>query len=316
MAEYKTTWFFEGLQQNPGTTANSVVTWTETWYQTATNLDEAIFLAANGNDNNGWVGRRRQFLHALYSIKWVRVSNDANPRETKLSHVMGLQFGEMNYTPNSTGGQAAANTGAQVQCCVLVDVMKLPQGDGDKAHHRRLQLRGLPRSIMDGNVLSENSQAFNKMLGFLNYVARVRTPEPRLGLPVPVWKIRYQNPTAVFVPITALAQTAGNDRSITISAGLPGANHGRRLEIRRVASVAGVNRIWTVRAAAAVPAGGPYVLVRSKTPIVGTWVPNDGVAALITPLYGPADQYTIIGLRDRQTGANPFGRTRGRRRAR
>jgi hypothetical protein len=313
MPTYKTTWFFEGLQPNLGSTASSVVSWSETWYQTAASVDAALANAISTTPNT-WLLKRIAFLHALYAVKWCRVSNDADPRQTKLASIGAANRGPIGYVEG--GGQTPYNpaTAAQVNCCALADLAVLPRDGDTKTHHRRILLRGLPQSMINGNTINELGAGYNGLLSFLNYVGRARSPNfPQAGA-APTWLIRFQSPLQLFQPIGTLA-VAANLRGLTMSAPLPAAVNGSRIEIRGVVSPQRVNKIWTVRSLAPVAAGGPYNLVRTKFDIVGAW-DNTGSANLIIPAYAPADQYTLIGLRTKHTGSSPFGRTRGRRRAR
>jgi hypothetical protein len=264
---------------------------------------------------NSWLYRRLAFLHALYQCKWVRCSNDANPRETKVAANLMLQRGPIGYAVG--GGLTPYNpaTAAQVNCCVLADLAVLPTAIGDRTHHRRILLRGLPQSMINGNTLNEGGAGYNGLINFLNLVARGRSPNfPAGGVPSE-WRIRFQSPTQAFQQITALTVPVGDPRSIVLSAPLPVGINGARIAVRGVNSPRGVNRIWTIRTPAPTAAGGPYPLQKVKFDIAGAW-DNTGQANLVVPAYAPANQYTLIGLRDKHTGASPFGRTRGRRRAR
>lgn len=309
---YKTTFFFEGMQPNVGSTASSIVSWTETWYRIGTSVDEALSFARRV-DAGSFLQLRLGFMHALYMCKWVRVSNDAVPGETKLAHVAGSPGGNLG---GGTGDRIVvsgdAATAAQINCCVLVDFVSLPTVANERAHHRRVLLRGLPKSMLNGNILSEVGAGFTALLRFCDFIGRGRAPNfPAAGAFSP-WLIRFQAPAQVFQPITALATVAGNNRQIIISAALPAAVRGRKVQIRGVSTPRGVNRIWTIMTDSV---GGAYTLGRSRFDLAGAWVPGQGQANLITPAYRAADQYTVIGLRTKHTGSSPFGRTRGRRRA-
>lgn len=311
-AQYKTTWFFEGLQQNYNTTASSIVAWTETWYQTADSVDAAL-VRARLTTPNSWLGKRRGFMHAAYQVKWVRCTNDSNPRDTKLAHIDAGFAGVIGYSPGTLGKpEINYSTCAQVNCAVLVDFVAIPAGAGERTRHRRVLLRGLPRSIMDGNTLVEHGQAWTGLLAFCDFVGRGRSPNSPLAGTVSDWMIRYQAATAQYVPITNLVVDVDNPRKVAVTVALPDAARGSRMIVKQVTQPRGMNRTWTLLADRVNPAA--YQLGKSRFDLAGAWS-HDGQAALVTPAYSAARQYIIIGLRDRQTGAGVFGRTRGRRRA-
>jgi hypothetical protein len=314
---FKCTFFFEGLQANPGRTASAVMAWTETWYRTDLNDIDQMLASCLNTAVNSYLGKRSAMLHALYAIKWVRVSDTGNPRLTKLGAVNPAQGGQLGAPAEADGGRLAlvqgiATTAAQLNCAVEVDFSKLPGPGGDITHHRRFAIRGLPRSIINGNILNENGEGMNALVGFSNYIGRGASPNfPAVGFPCP-YKIQYQVHPLTNVPITGLTIAVGNPRQIVLTAALGPLALNDRVEIRNATGIRGTNRIWTVAQAAA---GPPYTLAKSRFNLAGAWDANSGLAHKITYAYGAADEYTIIGLRNRKFGGGVFGRTRGRRRA-
>jgi len=310
--EYKTTFFFEGVQPSSNRTASSVSAWTETWYQTADSVDAALAYAVNVAVNN-WVAFRLAFLSAAYQLKWCRVSRTDNPRETKVAAIPGGPAGAIGRTSQNRLAVSPDIAPAQVNCCVLADIAVLPQTTTDKTHHRRIMLRGLGQDMINGNVVNTNSASFASLVAFLNYVARGESPNfPKPGF-IPYWHIRIQNPTVQYVPLAVpngLAINTNNVRQLAITTTLGPLIQGARLTIKGVTSPRGVNKTWTVLA----PSPGPlYILGKSRFDLAGAWS-NNGLIEIVTPQYLPASQYTIIGLRDKHTGSNVFARTRGRRR--
>lgn len=314
MAVYKTTWFFEGIQPAANRAASSVSAWTETWYQTTTgNVDAALNTAITLVEGS-WVSLRLGFLHALYQLKWCRVSDVNNPRLTKVAAIPGGPSGRVGPINHGRLDLTQLIEAAQVNCCVLCDVTVLPTAPGDRTHHRRILLRGLGSSMIDGNCLNTTSPAFRALVRFLNYVARGESPNVPKPAQVPYWQIRVQN---FAVPYMTLPVPGGlvinpvNDRQIVVNAPLGALTTNSRVTVRGVTSPRGVNKVWTYLSG---PPGGPYVFGKTRFDLAGLWSSN-GSIQVVTPLYFPADQYTIIGMRDKHTGSSPFVRTRGRRRA-
>ena|ERR1700733_6554951 len=313
MPVYKTTWFFESVQQSGNRTASSVCAWTETWYQTPPSVDAALFTAIQSGVGT-WIGLRLNFLHSQYYLKWVRVSRVDNPRETKVGAVPGGPFGQVGVMAPRIPLPGIATGPAQVNCCVLADVVVLPSATpGDKTHHRRILLRGLGQEMINGNVVNTNAPSFQALVRFLNYVASGESPNFPKPVAIPTWLIRIQNPTVGYLPLNPVAGLAvdpANPQRIVVNAALGNLLQGARVQIKGVTTPRGVNKIWTTIAPYAAP---PYTLAKSRFALAGAWT-NNGFAQVVSPIFVAANQYTIIGLRDRHTGSQVFGRTRGRRR--
>jgi hypothetical protein len=307
---YKTTWFFEGLQ---GATvgASGIVGWTETWYQTFDSglpIDYAITQALS----TPWIARRLAFMTNQYRLVWVRVSDVANPRNTKLAAINN-QFGKI------------MGPSAQVTCCVLVDIVKLQTDTDLKVHHRRSLFRGLPESMIDGNILIPDGTGYSQMVAFLNYLTKFgstgsnKTP-PVGGYQTPYWQIQYEPSAVLQVAIAGLvvqngtvpapAGTPGFNLSVTGTAAIPMQAAGTKVLLKKVGQPRGCNRTWTLITSAT--GAGPYLLGKSRIPITGTWDGVPGYMQFQAPAYGGADQFTLIGLTSRHTG-RPFRLPRGKR---
>lgn len=313
----RVTFFFEGMQVNTNRTASSVVSWTETWYLNKGTPDQALQFAL-ARDENSWMHRRASFLHALYAIKWIRASDVDNPRLTKVAGVNPAFPGKCGTPNEDNGGRlglviGGQTTAAQTNCAVEVDMVRLPGADGDITHHRRSMFRGLPNTMINGNILREEGDGFTRMVNFLRWIARGETGSTQPRLAISDWMIRYEAQPIVRVPITALAINALNPRMVDLTASLGNQTKNKKIILQNTQGIQGANRIWTLSANANDP--GPYKLGKARNNLAGTWVAGSGSCHVVTYTYGPLDQFTIIGLRNKKFGSSPFGRTRGRRRA-
>lgn len=316
MPVYKTVFYFEGFQANPGRTASSVVSWTETWYQTNTGIDNALAVALR-RDNNSFISYRTEMLHALYMMKWVRCSDVDNPKLTKIAPITPAAAGKLGAIPEADGGRIVLaagrdSTAAQVSCVVEVDFVRLPAGENDVTHHRRSGLRGLPNTLINGNIMRETGGGFQALRSFCDWIARHETGIVNPRFPISLWQIRYERRPIVRSGITALVIHPDNKRQIQLTAPLGALTRGQKVIVQNTTGIKGVNRIWTVLADQANP--GPYTLGQSRTDLAGVYSANSGSCHVVRYDYGPCDQYTMIGLRNRKIGSSPFGRTRGRRR--
>jgi len=305
MPDWKVNWEFEG-SQSAMAGRSQILTWTETWYQNADpNIELALLRASLVA--SGWLKGRLSFMSDLYRCTQVRVSDQANPRMSKVALVQG-GWGTL---PHANANFKAA----QVNCALLVDFSVLPLAAGDIVHHRRALFRGLDVSMINGNLPVRTSTSFVNATRFFNWLGV--GPAPQTGgrnvqfardyfREACEYKMRVQSPAPVRVPIEALTIHA-SQRSITITADIPAAV-GDKVNVTGVTFPRGVNRIWTVEE---IVAAGQFRLGRSRVRLAGTW-DNNGWARLQQPVLAFADQYIVPGLRNRQT-SGPFGGPRGRR---
>lgn len=312
MATYRITWFFEGYQQAAGEGQSMNYGWTESWYLTIDgNLDTALAYAARGTAGF-WIALRRRFLHRIYNITAVRAVDVANPLRTKTVFV---HFpGQSGVIANlNDGNRHAVGYPAQVTCALLVDFTRLPTGETEQSHHKRMLFRGLTNGAINGNVMGTDLDYVAPIYAFMDYVGGFRASLLTTGnVPAPhnppVWLMRYRNPAAAaYEPITVLTPVVGNQRQINITAALGGLNFGDKLRIKGVREPRGANRVWTVMESAI---GPPYRLGTARLEVAGTYDVN-GKVAPVDYVYNPATQYNIVGMRSRRTG-RPFSRTRGR----
>lgn len=315
MATYKTSFFFEGFQANPGRTASSVVSWTETWYQTAGTVDQALAFGLSQAPGD-FAKKRAGILHALYALKWCRVSNVANPRETKVAAFNPAVGGELGIPPESGGGRlilttGAMSTAAQINCAVEVDFVVMPIEPTDITHHRRFLLRGLPKSLINGNILNEAGEGWNGLVAFCNFMGRGPAPILNNAALPGRWQMQLIQQPIAKMPITALTINPANSRQIRVTAALGAVPQNKRVTIQGATGIRGLNRIWTCVATTAAP---PYALAKSSFNLAGVWDDGTGVVFVNNYQYVAPAQYTLIGLRMKKVGSSPFGRTRGRRR--
>lgn len=308
MPTFKCTWFFDGVQANSGATMPSYVGWTETWYASRYESIEACLAAMRSTALGSWVNLRTAFLAGNYVVRWCRASDVANPRFTK---TCGFTTAAPGLAPLVGTRLNLTNlTGAQVNCCAMVDFYVPPSPSPGPSHHRRALFRGLPVDLINQNVINESSVFFQRMLTFCDYLGVIRAPGSA-GTPSPNgWLIRVNNYATPFTSITNLVAGAPGANQVTLTAPLGPLNAGQKVTIRKVPFPTGVNRIWTVISTgiAGIP---PYVLGTSRNQLAGTWT-QGGQAWANSYNYQAATQYVPVGLRDRRTG-RPFNLTRGRR---
>jgi hypothetical protein len=299
MATYKTTWFFEGFQQAGDVGASANMGWTETWYQTQTSMDNAL-AAATARGPNTYLGRRLGCLPSEYSIPWVRISDTDNPRNSKIARITGNYNGLLINQRDFP---------AQVTCAILVAFTVLP-GHGDpRSHTRRFLLRGLPKSVINQNVIETATPAWNAIVSFLNYLGKGQFPVAPAAVGSP-WLIGCEAPDVNYRPIDNLVFENPPTPFVKLTTGAGPFAAGAKLIVRGVSTPLGMNRTWTVKDASLAP---QYLLGTAKQPMSGTWS-RDGKVRLKALTYFPADQYLIVGLRSRRVG-RPSHLFRGRRRA-
>jgi hypothetical protein len=293
-------YFFESIQPAVGAGHGSAKGWTEVVYVANNNTDIEVEL--NYALNTDWVSRRSLFMSEFCSISWVRV-NRIGQRNVKVGNV-GIG-----------GGGFSADPGAQTTCAVLVDFTAPPIGVApDNASHRRnYLLRGLPTTIMRGDVLLTASPAFGLLQNFCRFMANQINdvvPIPGAAGPgLPNIIIPYDNPNNDWQAITAVPVIANRSFSITAALGpITSADHVR---IRRVGVPRQLNGLFSSQGASP---GPNYILGRTRRPIVGAWS-GDGQARLVQTWGAPIKNFLIIGLRTKKTG-RPFRQPAGRARAR
>lgn len=306
MSAYRVTFFFEANQQGVVGTGASVG-WTESWYK---NADKTIDQIIEDADITKYIVLRTACLASIYKITFVRVSDEQYPRRFKIRTIY------------SGGGSVRANpqnSHGQVQCAILIDLEKLPETNRptEGVHHRRFLVRGLPSSVIDGNILDTNSLAwgnFNKFFDFIgNHLAGVR-PEPD-HVPF-TWGIRFLSPNSTKRQILAARAIAplGHQIEMKTDGNLP-IFVGSRVIVSGIDSPAGFNRTWTVMKTDA-PEPFPYIMGTSRRRLQGSYDgPGKGKAVVPVYEYGPVSQYAIIGLRNKKTG-RVFRQLRGRSSAR
>ncbi len=306
-AEFKCTWFFEGVQPNDaGTTASAALGWTETFYGLFDSIEQCLIEMRKTDKvaGNAYLGFRLDCLATLYRCVWCRASQVDNPHNTKTVGLATVAKGK--------AGSAAdpGSTAAQINCALLVDLVAPSQAPGEPNHHRRFLVRGMTAAMIHGNIAAESSGNFQSMTRFLDVVARGRSPIGVGGTQPPVsqWHLRFEKYNTPKLPITAL--TIEDARNIQVTAGLGAVTMGERFNITRGRGIQGINRQWTALESAN---AGVYLLGKARKDLAGTYTGN-GVIQKVDYDYRPANQYTIIGLRNKKTGI-PFHLTRGRRRA-
>jgi len=301
----KITFFFEGVQQATKY-ASAAVGWTETFYgfsNTLTSLDKWL----TSSDVLTFLLLRRNCMPVTYRIAWLRVSDELNPRSFK---VMALAAQDGAAISTKQVGEATIGLPfGQVQCALLVDLVRLPDNVNDHTHHRKFLMRGLPTDVINGNIIDNTTPNFQAIQAFLNFIAfqaagegnpgppgGKRPPNTTLGL-------RYQAPAqATWGALPAIAPVVGDPRSIGMSGVL--FIQGNLVQIRHVPdSARDLNRTWTVRQ---VSAGPPptAVLGRARKDLENATYTPPGPAQyrVWAPIYNLFNEYTIIGLRSKKTG--------------
>ena len=304
MANFKATFFFESQQQATLGTGSSLG-WTESWYKTMVASPEAALLDP---DLQKYVELRRMCLASIYRMTFIRVSDDDNPRRFKLANI-AVGDGVLN--------SEVAAPPAQVQCALLADLERLPldANPHEKVHHRRFLIRGLPSGMIDGNVLNPNFPAFAQIRRFLDYVGRhsAGTAVPGEGQPRFSWGAKYLDPSVTPTTIVSAIVTPWDDQVIGVRPVVaPATVRGTRFTIRGVDSPREFNRTWQYVNDSSIDAVTHSIFQRSRRKIQGSYTgPGAAVYYQNRFLYGPFDQYVIIGLRNKKTG-RVFRQLRGR----
>lgn len=309
MPNYKVTFFFESEQAATLGTGASLG-WTETWYrQVNGTLPEVL----DDPQLQQYLQLRTAFMPDIYRCSFIRLSEDDKPRRFKIESV-----------PNGNGqlrhvSGFSPNNAAQVQCCVLVDLERMPLAglEDEPAHHRRFLIRGLPQSLIDGNVLNFLSIHFPLLESFLDFIGGHAAGRPVVvGRPRFLWGIRYHDPVTAKLVINTIGVGPDNDRTVRVTF-VPGPPDPpvplpRRFEITGVDSPERFNRTWNLLTTGVVGGLPFYIGGNARKKLQGGYIgPGPGKGRFVRMLYGPVDQYAIIGLRNKKTG-RPFRPLRGR----
>lgn len=304
---WKCTWFFEGLQ-DAVIGAGSALGWTETWGLNDganTNID----LVFTNPDVLAYTNLRQQCLSVSYRISFLRVTAvpSVGGPPTRIVKVQSL---------NNVQGAASllGQGGAQVQCCILADLQKLPVGGADKVHHRKLLLRGLPPDVINGNVINGSGPNWPRFITFLNFVAN----RPTGGTPNPgratMLGLLYQDPAFPKQPCPEITVNAADPTLITFK-DITAYAAGDSVRISGWKGLAGVsfNRAWNFISSQVVGPDTIKTFGTSRFPmdVAVSPFPNSAKMQRVKLLGGPFDQYAIIGLRNKRTGG-VFHRLRGR----
>jgi hypothetical protein len=308
MGLFKMTWFFEGLQ-DATFGSGAAIGWTETWAlnQASENIDDAFVNA----DVLQYTNLRQQCLAQQYRISFLRATNisqppTVTPRRVKIQSLPHTQGAASNFTCPA----------AQVQCCVLADLQKLPSAPADLVHHRKFLIRGLPSDVINGNVINTGAANWPKFVTFFNFVAGRPTG---VGAKTPgaatMLGVSYQD--QVNFPkknCPALTVDPLNPRMISLNPGTEAYVPGESVRISGFKGLDGVafNRAWQYVTTDV----GPPVKAwfgKSRFDMDGGTTPFPNAASIqrVRLLVGPFDQYAIVGLRSKRTG-KVFHQLRGR----
>lgn len=298
MSNFAVTFFFEGVQAATfGVSA--ALGWTETWYVQSATLDTCF----GEFDVREYLRRRILCLSERYRIAFIRVA------EVNDTDAGGLRRVKIQTLINEVGaikGSTAAGKGAQVQCAILVNLMRLPTATGEKVHDRRFLVRGLPVSVIDGNVLKTDGPYWTRFTNFFNFIAKRPTGVAPVGDSATSLGIRYQNPAVTGISLLTASVNTRDRHLIDVTPTFPGALKGTNYKIKGVGGQDGpnVDRQWVQLTDSGAT---PMVLGKTRNPFPegrDVLYIGPGLAAIrkVAYLYGPFDQYAIIGLRSKRTG--------------
>lgn len=308
MPGYKAVFFFESLEP-ADIGAGAALGWQEVWYKQSDTLSVETMLG--DADLDRYLQLRLAFMPFNYRCSFIRVGDDANPRRFKIRNVL------------AGNGAIILNDDvpAQVQCAVLADLERLPAVDQptEPVHHKRFLIRGLPSNLINGNVLNGGSRFFVHLRRFLDFIGNKAAGGVHpAGLDRFSWGLKYLNPTITKTPITEMKPDVLDGRTMVVLPVVPGGTSiGKRFIVQGIpAPLAELNRHWKYLGDKLVDAvqhsrfGTTRYDSTGDTPRIGsaTYKPANY-------LYGPVDQYVIIGLRNKRTG-RVFRLLRGRSAAR
>lgn len=318
MAKFKITFFFESHQE-ADIGAGVSLGWTETWYRQDDSLTSLDAIITNNHVTAIYPSKRLSFMSSCYRLSFVRVSEEpefgllSTPGRYKIMAYQGNMFGHI--SPSQAPG-------AQVQCAVMADIQKLPGSSTDKSHHRKLLLRGLPRTLISCNVINVNSSYWPLVVDFLDYVGHKASGKPDPSPDVTPWFMMRYHDYANTAPVLVeyLTASAQDQHLLLVSPSIPGLTVASRDKVR----LSGVqapfqfaNKTWNfIRYDNfGVPARAGMVLGRSRHILPLENEPGEsgflGKMVQVRYAYGPANQYTVIGLRNKKTG-RVFRQLRGR----
>lgn len=302
MPAYRVAFFFESFQQGfIGTGAS--VGWVETWYWVkSASIDAAI----NDPEIQRYLNNRCAILDPLYRVAFIRVSEADRPRRFKIAHV--------NFQGSASRQESAS--AMQVQCAILVDLERLPAIDQptEKVHHRRFLVRGLPPDVIHGNVLNMFGENWPNVLRFLAFIGnKPARGERGVGMPArSEFGLRYLAPSVTKRIIQELKVRPGSGTTVDLTCANLVAQLGQNVVVAGVDTPPLVNRTWTVLAEPVAGEPFKFVLGTARRELQGTYTgPGPGKAYVPSYLYGPVDQYAVIGLRSKKTG-RVFRQLRGR----
>src|SRR5439155_12918315 len=230
MPFWKTTFLIESFQQAGSIGSGAAVGWGETWYQELAGTADAALLSF---DTNRYVLYRRPCLNPLHHITWVRVSDEGNPRNSKVR-----------FLGNLAG--TASGVGLPADVAQLIDLVAFDTSPTPIAHHRRFMLRGLSVGDVIGDTINGSSVNFPAIYAFLQHIGNGTVGNPSLPTGVlPAWKIRFYPPAPVPVSPAAIAIPAASPNFIDLTS--PGLVPTAGAKYRRsgVRFPYFVNRVWT-----------------------------------------------------------------------
>lgn len=323
----RVTFFFEYLS-SAIQYASAALGWTETFYGKDPGGGPTASLDGwlNHPDLANYVNMRRTLLYKDYRIAWVRVTDETNPRSFKVAALENKKG--LIEASRKEGETVVENTVGQVNCALLVDLVRLPVAGGEASHHRRFLIRAIPADVIGGNVVNTEGFSWANVKNFLNWLANhetgalPRAQNARPPAPATSWNatlgLKFQ--AAANLPYTAapgVTVSPGDKRVITVAENLPGTVRVTEYTFRDFPDKSrAFNRTWRLLFH---QVGPPAVSVLGATrrdmSADDYVVPGPGRYRMVVPDYGLFNQYTIIGLRNKKTG-RLFRQLRGRSRSR
>lgn len=309
MPHYKVTYFFESDQQGEYGTGASIG-WTESWYtqSTGSSLDQ-VYLQG---DFSQYLDLRLAFMPDVYRTSFLRLSQAENPRVFKVFTLGTSRKGQVVPSPGDRGSFSL-----QVQCAILIDMMRMPTEPFEKSHHKRFLVRGLPAGLVNGNVFDTTTQYWPRLSAFLNFVGGHNASVGAGPQGSPWHGLRFFPPAAARINVTNVRADTSDKRLIQVQPDIPGLVPGNFVQIQGMVSPhKSLNRVWTLTDR--VP-GPPVWMILG---IAKGAVADQPAQVLFTgpgnvrerPIvygYDKFDQWSLIGVRSRKTG-RVFHQLRGR----
>jgi hypothetical protein len=163
-------------------------------------------------------------------------------------------------------------------------------------------------------VINGNSPNFPNLLQFLTHIGKKPARGNAFpGIPFTPMGIRYMDPTIVKSRLMSAKPTLSNKKCIDVLADpvIP-RKRDQRVRISGVEEHSDYNRQW-IDTGLVTPEEGGLNLGTRKDEVSGTYVgPSKARIWAEKFLYGPVNQYVIIGLRSKKTG-RVFRQLAGRR---